>query len=140
MAEFTRDPADWLRKLSPDEWIRAGLGELKRAEQAYAGGNARGGAAGVKRAAGMALNAALIVEPDASWGRAYVEHVAALARDPRVPEAVRSACRKVLGVGPPGHEVIILRTPRASEAVLEAARDVIAHAWAVVMRNEAKID
>ena len=36
VGEFTRDPGDWLRKLSPDEWIRAGLGELKRAEQAYA--------------------------------------------------------------------------------------------------------
>jgi HEPN domain-containing protein len=140
MAEFTRDPTDWLRKLAPDEWIRAGLSELKRAEQAYAGGHTRAGAAGVKRAAGMALNAALIVEPDASWGRAYVEHLAALARDARVPEAVRSACLKVLGATPPGHEVIVLRTPRGHEAVLEAARDVIAHAWAVVRRNEAKTD
>jgi hypothetical protein len=140
MAEFMRDPADWLRKLTPDEWIHAGLGELKRAEQAYAAGNARGGVAGVKRAAGMALNAALIVEPDASWGRAYVEHVAALARDPVAPEAVRSACRKVLGAAPPGHQVVVLRTPRAYEEVLEAARDVIAHAWAVVRRNEAKTD
>jgi HEPN domain-containing protein len=138
MAEFTRDPADWLRKLTPDEWIRAGLVELKRAEQAYAGGNVRAGAAGVKRAAGMALNAALIVEPEASWGRAYVEHVAALSKDARVPEAVRGACMKVLGAAPPGHEVIVLRVPRAYEAVLEAARDVIAHSWAVVRRNEAK--
>src|SRR5580693_6806551 len=103
MAEFTRDPGDWLRKLSPDEWIRAGLSELKRAEQAYAAGNARAGAAGVKRAAGMALNAALIVEPDVSWGRAYVEHLAALGRDGRAPEAVRNACLKVLGATPPGH-------------------------------------
>jgi hypothetical protein len=140
MAEFTRDPTDWLRKLTPDEWIRSGLGELRRAEQAYAGGDMRGGAAGVKRAAGMALNGALIVEPDPSWGRAYVEHVAALAKDARAPEAVRSACMKVLGATPPGHGVVVLRTPRGYEAVLEAARDVIAHAWAVVRRNEAKTD
>lgn len=137
MAEFTRDPGDWLRKLSPDEWIRAGLGELKRAEQAYAAGNTRGGAAGVKRAAGMALNAALIVEPDEAWGRAYVEHLAALAKDARVPEAVRSACRTVLEAKAPAGEVVVLRTPRAHEGVLEAARDVIAHAWAVVKRHEA---
>jgi hypothetical protein len=103
VGEFTRDPGDWLRKLSPDEWIRAGLGELKRAEQAYAAGNTRGGAAGVKRAAGMALNAALIVEPDDAWGRAYVEHVAALAKDARVPEAVRSACRIVMEAKAPAH-------------------------------------
>jgi HEPN domain-containing protein len=137
MAERTRDPGDWLRKLLPDEWIRAGLGELKRAEQAYAAGNTRGGAAGVKRAAGMALNAALIVEPDESWGRAYVEHLAALAKDARVPEAVRGACRTVLEAKSPAGEVIVLRTPRAHEGVLEAARDVIAHAWAVVKRHEA---
>jgi HEPN domain-containing protein len=137
MGEFTRDPGDWLRKLSPDEWIRAGLGELKRAEQAYAAGNARGGAAGVKRAAGMALNGALLVEPDESWGRAYVEHLAALAKDTRVPEAVRSACRTVLEAKAQAGEVVVIRTPRAHEGVLEAARDVIAHAWAVVKRHEA---
>jgi HEPN domain-containing protein len=137
MGEFTRDPGDWLRKLSPDEWIHAGLGEVKRAEQAYAAGNTRGGAAGVKRAAGMALNAALIVEPDESWGRAYVEHLAALAKDARVPEAVRSACRTVLDAKAQAGEVVVLRTPRAHERVLEAARDVIAHAWAVVKRHEA---
>jgi HEPN domain-containing protein len=138
MGEFKRDPADWLRRLTPDEWIRAALAELKQAERAYVGGNARAGAAGVKRAAGMALNAALIVEPDESWGRAYVEHLVALARDGHVPEAVRSACLKVLGATPPGHDVVVLRTPRAHETVLDAARDVIAHAWAVVRRNEAK--
>jgi HEPN domain-containing protein len=135
--EFTRDPADWLRKLSPDEWIRAGLGELKRAEQAYTAGNARGGAAGVKRAAGMALNAALIVEPDEAWGRSYVEHLKALAKDARVPEGVRTACRTVLEAKAPAGEVVVLRTPRAHEGVLEAAHDVIAHAWAVVKRHEA---
>jgi HEPN domain-containing protein len=134
--ELTRDKGDWLRKLLPDEWIRAGLAELKRAEQAYAAGNARGGAAGVKRAAGMALNGALLVEPDESWGRAYVEHLEALAKDARVPEAVRSACRTVLEAKAPAGEVVVLRTPRAHEGVLEAARDVIAHAWVVVKRHE----
>src|SRR5262249_47300797 len=62
--EFVRDPSHWLRRLSPDEWIRAALGELGRAEAAYGHGNARAGSAGVKRAAGMALNGALLVQPD----------------------------------------------------------------------------
>jgi hypothetical protein len=137
MGEFTRDPGDWLRRFSPDEWIRAGLGELKRAEHAFAAGNPRGGAAGVKRAAGMALNGALIVEPDEGWGRSYVDHLAALAKDARVPDAVRSASRTVLEAKAPVGEVVVLRTPHAHEPVLEAARDVIAHAWAVVKRNEA---
>jgi HEPN domain-containing protein len=136
MGEFTREPGDWLRRFSPDEWIRAALSEVKRAEAAYARGDARAGAAGVKRAAGMALNGALLVEPDASWGRSYVDHVQALERDEHVPEAVRQACRAVLGATGPSGEVIVLRTPRTSETALEAAKDVIAHAWSVVKKHE----
>jgi hypothetical protein len=136
MGEFVRDPSHWLRRFSPDEWIRAALGELRRAEAAYRAGNTRAGAAGVKRAAGMALNGALLVEPDEAWGRSYVEHVEALARDTRVPEAVRAACSAVLEARPPSMDVVVLRTPRGHAAVLEATRDVIAHAWAVVKRHE----
>jgi HEPN domain-containing protein len=135
---YQRDPDHWLLRFSPDEWIRAALAELKRAQVAYDAGNARAGGAGVKRAAGMALNAALIVEPNEVWGRTYVEHVEALARDERVPQAVREACRTVLRVDPKTGDVVILRTPRTHEATMEAARDVIAHAWAVVRRNETR--
>jgi HEPN domain-containing protein len=141
MSEFVKDPGDWLRRLAPDEWIRAALGELKRASGAYASGDGRAGAAGVKRAAGMALNAALIVEPNEAWGRSYVEHVEGLAKDQAVPEAVREACRTVLEAKGPGGvagELVRLRTPRAHAAVVEAAHDVIAHAWAVVKRHEAR--
>jgi HEPN domain-containing protein len=137
VSDFIRDPNDWLRRFSPDEWIRAALGELRRAKAAYDSGNRRAGAAGVKRAAGMALNAALIVEPNELWGRTYVEHVEALSRDEGVPSAVRAACRAVLEVDPQTGDVVILRTPRTHEHTLDAARDVIAHAWAVVKRNEA---
>jgi hypothetical protein len=136
MGEFVRDPGHWLRKLSPDEWIRAGLAEVRRAEAAYSRGDLRGGAAGVKRAAGMALNGALLVEPKEEWGRTYVEHVAALAADETQPALVRSACRAVLDAGAPTGDVVNLRTPRSLETVLEAAKDVIAHAWAVVKRHE----
>jgi hypothetical protein len=136
MGQFARDPEHWLLRLSPDEWIRVGLDEVKRAASAYARGDARAGAASVKRAAGMALNGALIVEPDERWGRSFVDHLRALSVDARVPEAVRVACRAVLDVGGPGGEVIVLRTPRTGEAALEAARDVIAHAWVVVRRHE----
>lgn len=136
MGQFTRDPGDWLRKLTPDEWIRAAMAELRKAEAAYGSGDGRGGSAGVKRAAGMALNAALIVEPDERWGRSYVEHLKALAEDGRVPQAVRDACRVVLEAKGPSGGVVSLRTPRANETVVEAARDVIAHAYAVVKRHE----
>ena len=136
MTEFVRDPSHWLRRLSPDEWIRAALGELGKAEAAYEQGNTRAGVAGVKRAAGMALNGALIVQPDEAWGRTYVEHLEALRRDASVPEAVRAACRTVLAAAPPSGDVVSLRTPRAHVPVTEAARDVIAHAWAVVKKHE----
>lgn len=136
MGEFIRDPSDWLHRLSPDEWIRAALGELRRAEAAYQRRETRTGAAGVQRAAGMSLNAALLVEPNESWGRTYLEHVVALAADATVPEGVRAACRSVLDAKVPSSGVVSLRTPRASERALEGARDVIAHAWAVVKKNE----
>jgi hypothetical protein len=136
MGEYVRDPNHWLRRLSPDEWIRAALAELQRATAAYGAGNARAGAAGVKRAAGMALNGALLVEPNEAWGRSYVEHVEALARDSHVPEAVRAACAAVLEARGPSADVVVLRTPRGHVAVLEATKDVIAHAWAVVKRHE----
>ncbi len=136
MGQFARDPGHWLFRLSPDEWIRAALGEVERARAAYGRGDSRAGASGVKRAAGMALNGALIVEPDDGWGRSYVEHVQALSADARVPDAVRVACRAVLDAGGPGGEVIVLRTPRTGEAAIEAAKDVIAHAWAVVRRHD----
>jgi hypothetical protein len=134
---FRRDKDHWLYRLSPDEWIAAALGEIGRAAKALDAGDARGGIVGLKRGAGMGLNAALIAEPDESWGRTYVEHLQGLARDPRVPDAVREASRAVLDAHPPGGDVISLRTPRGHKHVVEAARDVVAHAWAVAKRHEA---
>ncbi len=136
MGDFVRDPSHWLLKMSPLEWIRAGLGEVTRAEKALEHGDARGGTAGLKRGAGMALNGALIVEPEEGWGRTYMEHLNGLANDPRVPEPVRMASRRVLDAAPPSGEVVVLRTPRAHAAVVDAARDVIAHAWVVVQRHD----
>lgn len=143
MATFERDATHWLFKLSPDEWIRAGLADLKHAEEAYAANSPRAGLAGAKRAAGMALNGALIVEPDETWGRSYVDHLMALARDAKVPERVREACRELTaaagGERTPGPEKLVtLRTPSREHRILEAARDVIAHAYAVVKRHEGK--
>jgi HEPN domain-containing protein len=140
MGEFNRDPAHWLLRYSPDEWIHAALGELARARQAWEQGNGRAGAVGVKRAAGMALNAALIVRPEHDWGRTYVEHLSALAADESAPPAVRAASQRVLEAQPPGGDLVSLRTPRSHTSFVEAAHDVIAHAWAVVKKNEAHTD
>ncbi len=132
---FARDPSHWLFKHSPEEWIHAALAELRRAEGAYKANNPQAGLAACKRAAGMALNGALLVEPNESWGRSFVDHLYALGRDESVPAAVREACAVLLRTSAPGHDLLQLRSHRADERVVEAARDVMAHAYAVVQRH-----
>ena len=133
---FVRDPEHWLLRYSPKEWIRAAMKEMRLAEASYAQRNLRAGIAGCKRAAGMSLNAALIVEPNPGWKRTYVEHLQALGNDETVPPAVSLAARTILGAPAPSTTLVILRSPQADDTVLEAARDVIAHAFAVVTRHE----
>lgn len=132
---FERDADHWLFRLSPDEWITASLGELKRAEEAYAKHDVRGGLAGAKRAAGMALNGVLILHPNEAWGRSYVEHVQALSTDESAPEPVRAACKVLLESAAPGSTLVGLRTKSTDGKVIEAAKDVMAHAYALVKRR-----
>lgn len=134
---FVRDPNDWLRRHSPSEWIRAAMGEVGRAEEASRARQARTFVTTAKRAAGMALNAVLLLEDKPGWGRSYVEHLAGLAGDASVPEAVRVAARTVLESAPPSNGMVTLRTKSADERVLEACRDVVAHAFAVAVRHGA---
>jgi HEPN domain-containing protein len=134
---FARDEGHWLFRLSPEEWIHAALGELSRAEAAYTRGDVRAGLAGLKRAAGMALNGALIVEPNERWGRSYVDHLRALALDAGVPQAVTAACNVLLEAHPPSASLVTLRTARGDQRAIEAAKDVMAHAYAKVKKHEA---
>jgi len=136
VSDFQRDESDWLRKHSPEEWIRAGMGELRRAEAAYAARNARAGLAGARRAAGMALNAVLLEEPNEAWGRSYVDHLYGLARDEHAPERVRAAAKLLVETPLSGQgSLVALRTSKGDESVLEAARDVVAHAYAIANRH-----
>jgi HEPN domain-containing protein len=135
---FVRDPSHWLRRFSPEEWVRASLAELRRAEARFKANDATAGLAGCKRAAGMALNGALLVEPNESWERSYVDHVAALAQDTTIPERVRDACKELLEARPPSSDILTLRTRRSDDKLLDAARDVMAHAYAVVKRHESE--
>jgi hypothetical protein len=132
----TRDPNHWLLRYSAREWIAAGLAELRRAGEAYEQRNLRGGHAGALRAAGMALNGALVVQPDESWGRSYVDHIRALGRDTTVPAEVREAARTLLDAPAPGGQVVLLRTPSTESRFLEAARTLMAHAYALVLLAE----
>lgn len=133
---FVRDDAHWLHRLSPEEWIRAAMGELRRAEEAYRRKSGRAGLAGARRAAGMALNAVLILEPNEAWGRSYMDHLLALkSPSESAPPRIREACAILLETPLPGGELVTLRTAGADDSVLEAARDLIAHAYAVVKRS-----
>ncbi len=127
---FERDPRDWLRKMSPAEWVTAALQEARRAERAYEERQAKAGLASARRAAGMALNTVLLLEKKEGWGRSFVDHLRGLGTDQDAPDAVRVSCKLLLDTQPPGPSVISLRSPAADHRVVEAARDVIAHAYA----------
>jgi hypothetical protein len=133
-----QDPAHWLYRFTPREWIRAAIGELSRAEAAFAQRNRRGGLAGCRRAGGMAVNGMLALgePPDPRFGRSYMEHLIALQQDERAPEAVRDAARTLVQTPLPGGEIVVLRTVGTDARLVEAARTVMAHALAVVMRSE----
>ena len=129
-------PEDWLAKHTPREWVQAALAELRRATAAFEANDVAAGMASCKRAAGMALNGALLLEPNPTWGRSYVDHVRALERDLGVPVAVREACKQLLETRPPNPHLLTLRGPKTNDRIVEAARDVMAHALAVVLRHE----
>jgi hypothetical protein len=132
----TSDLEASLARYAPRQWVQLGLAELRRAVAAFEANDVGAGVAGCKRAAGMALNGALRVEPDPRWGRTYVDHVKGLSLDESVPLAVREACAQVLNARPPNATLLTLRGPRTHERIVEATRDVMAHALAVVLRHE----
>jgi HEPN domain-containing protein len=130
--EFERDPGHWLFKHTSDEWIEKALSELEQAREAFESHQTTAGLAGVKRAAGMALNGALIRRPDPGWGRTYIEHLRALVTDARAPLEVRDAAKLVADASPAVGEVLPLRTRSSEAKLVEAARTVMAHAYAIV--------
>ena len=85
-----RDPSHWLHRLDAEEWLRAAVNELARAEEALLHKQQRPGVAGARRAAGMAWNAVLVGSEDAAYGRSYMDHLHALAADERVAELLRA--------------------------------------------------
>lgn len=130
------DARDWLTRLSPRGWIDASLAELSRARGAFAAGDARGGTLATKRAAGMSLNAVLLLFPDDRWGRSYVEHVVAAVSDESLPAEVREAASVVAAAAPPGAGIVRLRSRATDERTLDAARTVMAFALRVVIESE----
>jgi hypothetical protein len=133
-----KDPQHWLYRFTPREWIQAALAELGRAEVAFENKDRKGALACCRRAAGMAINGALAAADatDERYGRSYMDHLIALANDERAPQAVRDAAKLLVDTPLPGSTVVMLRTAGTDERLVDAARDVMAHAYAMVMRSE----
>ena len=122
-----KDPDHWLYRLSPEEWLRAAANELQRAHDSLGHRQTRGGVAGARRAAGMAWNAVLAMSdtPDPEYGRSYMEHLQALAKDVSLPEPVRAAA-EALVAAPLTQELVPLGKPDLH--LVDAARTLWAHA------------
>jgi len=88
---------EWLARLSAEDWLQAARKELLGAYRALYSKRQREGVAYARRAAGMALNAVLRRTYDPAYGRSYMDHLAALRDDTRVPEEPRAAAGRLLG-------------------------------------------
>jgi len=139
---------DWLRRLSPDEWLRAADHELALCAEALQRRALRPGVTHARRAAGMAWNAVLHIvsaAPDAAsdsraessleldrYGRSYMDHVKALADDAAtadgVPDDARAAARTLCDIPPAPPALITLGKPDLR--ALEAARTLVEYARA----------
>jgi len=123
------DPAHWLYRLTPPEWLAAAAVEVEHAIAALTRRAARPGVTHARRAAGMAWNAVLVLAPDARFGRSYMEHVVALAADdgePAVPDDVRAAARLLRDTPPLPPALITLGKPDLRPA--DAARTILEYA------------
>jgi hypothetical protein len=124
------DPSHWLHRLTPTEWLDAATTELAHAETTLARRAFRPGVTHARRAAGMAWNAVLASSRDddllARYGRSYMEHVAALASAPDVPESIRDAAALLRDTPPAPPALVQLGKPDLRP--LEAARAIVAHA------------
>ena len=116
------DPSHWLHRLTPAEWLAAAQSELEHCAEALRRRAFRPGVTHARRAAGMALNALLIVEPHDHWGRSYMEHVAALIDDAGVPAPVREDARLLRDTPAAPPELVTLGKPDLRP--LEAAQRI----------------
>jgi HEPN domain-containing protein len=121
-----QDPQEWLYRLSSAEWLAAARTELRHCEVALTRRAYRTGVTHARRAAGMALNAALVREPKLAWGRSYMDHLAAVAGDPDIDPGVRQAAATLLSTPPRSPELVKLGKPDTSS--FQAAEIVIG--WA----------
>ncbi len=93
-----KDPTHWLFRLTSEEWLRASAHELVHARRAFERKSQREAVVYCRRGAGMVVNALLWHREDERYGRTYMEHLAQLAKDELVPEAIRLSAALVLAM------------------------------------------
>ena len=120
-----KDPAHWLYRLTPSEWLAAADNELLASRTSFAQKAQRSAVAHARRAAGMAWNAVLVNAPDDRYGRSYMDHVVALAQladgDSSIPAAVGEAARRLRDAPSAPPQLIAIGKPDMS--ALDAARN-----------------
>jgi hypothetical protein len=127
------DPTHWLHRLSPAGWLAAADSELVHCQETLARRALRPGVTHARRAAGMAVNAILVLAPDDRLGRSYMDHVQALAAPaPSVPEDVHTAAALLRDTPAAPPELITLGRPDLR--ALEAATRIVAWARSEVAR------
>jgi HEPN domain-containing protein len=117
------DPTHWLYRLSPDDWLAAADTELRHAEEKLAARSFRPAITHARRAAGMALNAVLVLQENDRWGRSYMDHVVALVDEENAPDDVRAAAQLLREIPPAPPELIRLGKP--DHRALDAARRIM---------------
>jgi hypothetical protein len=106
------DPGHWLHRLTPAGWLAAAGTELEHCRETLARRAFRPGVTHARRAAGMAVNALLVLAPDPRLGRSYMEHVVALAGSgEEVPEEVRAAAGLLRDTPPAPPALVTLGRP-----------------------------
>lgn len=129
-----KDPTHWLYRLTAEEWLAAAETELQHCGDTLRRRAFRPGVTHARRAAGMAWNAVLIASPfDERFGRSYMEHVNALAKDDHTPPEARLAAEYLRDTPPAPPALISLGKPDlAPEA---AARILVDYAKTRALRT-----
>ncbi|MBX7078453.1 MAG: hypothetical protein K1X88_04630 [Nannocystaceae bacterium] len=123
------EPAHWLLRLPPQAWIDAARTELDALQRRLASepDPRRAVVAHARRAGGMALNgvlaawahddATIAAEPEAPWGRSYVDHLqhVAAGRTGPLPESVATLAAAILAVPMARPELVGLGTRRHAD-------------------------
>ena len=124
------DPAHWLHRLTPDEWLAAATTELDHCAETLARRAVRPAVTHARRAAGMAWNAVLVLAEEPRFGRSYMEHVIALTGDAGLPDEVRAAAQALRDTPAAPPELITLGKPDMT--ILQPAQRIVTFAGARV--------